>query len=898
MIILQEVIAIYQEDMLIKTKFNIPDFGKNQIKRKRLLDKLRKNENCKLITVTACAGYGKTSLISSWLAYRIKKQKVIWLTLDDEDNDEELFWSYLLMSFYRNTWVTSEMRQRSDKILCNSIPFSRLHITYLINDINELGMQMTMVLDDLGVIRNKKIIADLEFLIRNLPSNAHIVLSGREALDIGLARYKASCNVLEISGEELSFTQEETILFFKSILNINLSIEEYNKVSHIFEGWIAGMQLMALAFKESGKLAAPFFAEKELIYQYLMEEAIQGLDDNTKKFLTETSILERFCPELCDFLFEMDNSREIINKLEKSSIFLCCLDKKEGWFRYHRIFRDFLQTFIQQDEKKYFLSLYRNASVWHERRKYWKEAIHYAIKGEAFDKAVSLIEGLSSEIGYKGEAKLLHKWNQYLPKDIVENNLRLLLNSAWAYSSEGNTSKLFWCMKEIRKFKTIPMKLQVEITALHSTNIEGPQAELDAILMKSRKVLELLNPKEFLMQLICFNIGSVLLLKGSVKESLYYFEECYINSKKSGNFYLAIVSMKAIITSKIKNGQLQKAEQEICELLKELADMGGEVLPAAGLLYAQLAEIHYQRNELPKALNMAAEGVRYGELGNDVWTSGENYLVLEKIYWAMNNRKQYENIKAKALRCLEGRSFYDLSFKLECNHIQTLILEQKLALAARSISSLEETADPRLNLIYPEFVFLKAGFYTNKGNLKKAEEILLSLKKAALINDQKGILCEVQVLLSTIYEKMGSGFKALKELEAAILLAGEQGSIQFFLNEGRIMEGMLKKLINKYSTKTEQNIFIEDLLGSFEMQSVVGELSEGILSSREIEVLNMVAMGAGNEEIANKLFVSKNTVKTHLLNIYTKLGVHSRTKAVSKAEALSIITFHCMEGDS
>lgn len=892
------MIAIYQENMLIQTKFQPPDFGSLLIKRKRLFDILNENEHCKLIMVTAPAGYGKTALLSSWLITRVKKQKVTWFAADEEDNDEELFFRYFMMSFYRNAWVPEEMKQKANTIFGNAIPFSKLQLIHFVNDIARLGVQFTMVLDDLGVISNQSIIHQLEYLIHHLPSNVQLILSGRKSLDMSLAKYKVSGEVLELTAAELSFNREETISFFRNAVHCNLSWEEYEEISNSLEGWAAGMQLMALTADKAGKRSVPLYAGNHLIYTYLMEEVIGGLDDKLKGFLIETAAFNRFCPRLCNFVFETNEAGEIIHSLENLNVFLSCIDQKEGWFRYHRLFRDFLQTLIPEEEAEHRLSLYRKTSEWHEAENNWQEAIHYAIKGQDFGKAVSLMEALSMEIGCRGNSRLLHQWNQCLPKELVDHNLRLLLNSAWAYSSEGNMVSLFACLKDIRRFETIPLHLQAEITALYSSNIAGPDAALDTILLECRRALKLLTPKEFLMQLLYFNIGSILLLKGDVKESLFYYEQCYQNSRQAGNAYLSVVSKKAMITFRIRNGQLQTAEQEIFIFLKELADIGGEALPAAGLLYAQLAEIYYLRNELADALDMAVKGSRYGELGKDMWTSGENYLILEKIYWAMNDRKQYEGMQTKALMCVEGRKFFDLSFKLECNHIQALISEGKLTSASRRISSLEAITDTSLCLVYPEFTFVKAGFYIKKGKFKKAEERLLALKKAAAFNEQKGLLCEIQVLLSTIYEKMGAATQALDELEAAVSLAGEQGNYQFFLNEGELMAGMLKRLVTRRNTKINQTIFVEGLLCSFETQAAGNELPAEILSSREIEILNMVAQGVGNEEIADKLFVSKNTVKTHLLNIYSKLNVHSRTKAVSKAEALKIISFHCREGES
>lgn len=354
------MITIYQKNMLIKTKFCIPDFRNNLIKRKRLLDKLKQNENCKIIMITAPAGYGKTTLISSWLIYRANNQKVIWLTLDNEDNDEELFWSYFLMSFYTNTWVKDEIKQKVTTILCDTLPFNRLYLTYFINDIIELGIQITMVLDNFGVINNKKIVNNLEFLIHHLPSNVQLILLSRKYLNIALVKYKALGDILILTGEELSFTQEETISFFRTVKHINLSQEEYIKINYIFEGWITGMQLMEI--KDNNELLVPQIIENQLIYNYLIEEIINKLDNSIKNFLIKTSILESFCPELCDFLFHTNNAEKTINKIENLNLFLICIDKEEKLFRYHRLFRNFLQTLIQDNKEKLQLSIYKKTS--------------------------------------------------------------------------------------------------------------------------------------------------------------------------------------------------------------------------------------------------------------------------------------------------------------------------------------------------------------------------------------------------------------------------------------------------------------------------------------------------------------------------------------------------------
>lgn len=215
---LLEVITIFTENMLIKTKFKIPDFGNRLIKRKRLFDKMGQKETYKIRIVTAPAGYGKTALISSWITYGIKMQNVTWLTLEEEDNEEQLFWSYFLQSFYQKEWVPSEMKQRVDEIFCHAIAFNRQQLISFINDIVELGEPIVMVFDNFGVIKNQIIMENLGYFIHHLPANVYLIFSGRETFQLSLAKQKASGEVLVLTGGELAFTQEETIIGTKRCL--------------------------------------------------------------------------------------------------------------------------------------------------------------------------------------------------------------------------------------------------------------------------------------------------------------------------------------------------------------------------------------------------------------------------------------------------------------------------------------------------------------------------------------------------------------------------------------------------------------------------------------------------------------------------------------------------------
>ncbi len=236
---------MYKETSLIITKLNIPTVGSKLIKRPNLFKKLNDYLKYKLILINAPAGYGKTALITSWLSQKQKRKEIIaWLSLDDEDNDLEVFWSYFLLSFYKNIEKENcaSSYQWSEK-------FNRLQLVNFINRIASIDMDILMVIEDFNVITNYEIIKNLKYLIRNMPSNMHILLSSRNFTDLGLAKLRISESILDINENDLSFTLEETSQFFDKVMNISLSEEKCKLINNETEGWIAAMQMLALMMK-------------------------------------------------------------------------------------------------------------------------------------------------------------------------------------------------------------------------------------------------------------------------------------------------------------------------------------------------------------------------------------------------------------------------------------------------------------------------------------------------------------------------------------------------------------------------------------------------------------------------------------------------------------------------
>lgn len=869
---------MYKENQLITTKFNIPTIDSKVVKRPRLFRKLDTCFEYRITLVTAPAGYGKTTLVTSWLSEK-KKRKLIttWLSLDEDDNDPECFWSYFFMSLYKKMPGINDIRGEAAM-------FNKLYISHFINTVCKFDGEILMVIDDFNVITNDSILKNIKFLIMNMSLNLHFLILSRTFPKLTLSRLRAADSILEINQYDLQLTYEETTQFVCKTLDNKTPCDKCSEVWKETEGWAAGIQMMVLTIKNFGEKSL----NNNFVFEYMMEEVFLSLSENTKKFLMSTSIVDQFSVEFGNYLLSINNSIDIIKEVERLNLFLISLDGERKWFRYHNLFRSFLKRQLDKLSDDIIHKLFNRAAEWYEANKQVNKAVENYIKGENFKKAVCLIEEISSEILCSGQAKLLGKWNEMLPKDIVKANSRLIMNSAWAASADRKASEASQYIIMAEECANINRLAKAEILALTSTNIVDIN-NIDKIIDDCKNVIKELKPKEFLTQLMIFNIAKGYLFKGEVAEAEYYLKECLKISTETGEGYIEVVASKLLFIGDKLKGKHKEVEKKCKDLISKLKIEGDILLPVAGLLYAELSDVYYEWNELEKSAAMAKEGLRLGLDGEDTWTITENYFMLVKTYNAKGLSKEYKLTLEKLKKYFSSSEFFDMKLKVGSLNTENYLKRGEIIKASKWIINISSEIKGDMTMLYPEFCIAKTRLYIYEGKMDKARKILNSLEKNAEKYDANALLTKVMILRSMAYEKNGHIEEAISELEKAVALAWKQKLIRSLIGEGKWMKNMLSKL-KKYTRNDDICTFIDVLLSEFEPNfSIKADSSNEILSKREIEVIKLICDGATNLEIAQKLFVSVNTVKTHLLNIYTKLDVHSRTRAVAKAKMLKLI---------
>lgn len=880
---------MYKKESLIMTKLNIPTVSSKLLKRQSLFKRLDDYFKYKLTMINAPAGYGKTALITSWLSQKQNRKSIItWLSLDEEDNEPEIFWSYFLLSFYKNL-----EKESSASFYEWSEKFNRLQLVNLVNNINNLDVDVLIILEDFHVINDYEIIKNLKYLIKNSPANMHILVSSRSFVDLGLTKLRISESILEINEEDLIFTLEDTSQFFNKVMNIPLSEEKCKFIINETEGWVAPMQMLALMMKnlEETSFDKNMYKHKTLLFNYIAEEVFSSLTEDIKAFLACTSIFEQFSYEICNYVLDINNSMEIINEILSLNLFIISLDNEEKWFRYQNLFRSFLKDHLDKLGVEKMQELYSKIGEWYELQKQTSIAIENYIKGNNFEKAALLIQQISPEILCRGEAKILHKWNKRLPEFIVNNNPRFILNSAWGAATDGNKEEVNKYIKKFKESKDVDLNMEAEIIALRSSNLIGEKDVLE-IIKECENILKSLEPKEFLAQLINLNVAIAYLGKGKLNEAIPYFEKCLSIGIETNQLYIVVIASRALASSMKLRGEYAEIIKQNEKLISNLILKKKVFLPIVGLLYAQLAEVCNEWNEFEKAMKYAKKGLQLGLDGEDIWTIASNYLALAQIYSAMGLQEDCIASIEKAEETIEEHDLFDIKLRVECYKAEIMLQKESENPISKWLNHIMVQKNESLGVVYPEIYIIKLKCYIKENMLDKAKEILDILKINATQNQLTGLLIQVKILNSIIYSKLKNEDKALRELNYAIDLSLKEKPIQMYLNEGSLIKELLKKIKKKFKVNNseEKNIYVDKIINSFKpnLKHIVVKTAVS-LKVREIEVLKLVQEGASNSEISEELFISINTVKTHILNIYGKLDVHSRTKAVARARELNLI---------
>ncbi|MFW2487253.1 LuxR C-terminal-related transcriptional regulator [Clostridium chromiireducens] len=885
----------------IKSKINIPKAKEKLIRRLSLFEKLNESVNYKLTLVTAPAGFGKSTLISSWINFDVKNRYYMsWVSLDERDSDPLTFWRYILISINQ---IQSGMLENAFSVLNSYQSNNESAMDFLsvfINELYNIEKDLFVVLDDLYLVTNEEIYDQLRFFLRNMPINTHVIILSRVIPSIGIARLRATDNMLELSQRDISFTVKETKEFFEKVMNVTIAEEILIVLEKRTEGWAAGLQMAALSLKNNkneNDVIKNFRGDHRYVLEYLMEEVFTLLDKDIQIFLMKTSILVEMNFDLCNKIVGIENSQYILEKLDNENLFMIPLDQNKEWYRYHHLFRDFLRNRREINIKDDLVSLYNNAADWYKVNELYSISIDFYLKARNYDKAVSMIEKIDMDLMFSGEMKKVYDWCMLIPQSKLYESSRLCMNVAWFKCINGDyedTEKYLNHAQEIIE----KLKSQEEID-YYFAEIMIIKAMLATLDKDSDKIAEYLNKaKAYSSKYSLLNATTILLngtaciYRGDVLKALNFFEECLIISKNINNYYIATMANTSIIISKMLKGTLYEAEKQCMDLLEYLAQRHAENIPIAGTIYNDLALVYYEWNDLSKCRECVEKALELGMKGNISLIISISYIILAKIYFADSSSEDAFNYIKKAENTIVNNRLFNVSIDLEVVKQNMFLRIGNFQHAETLVNSEIFEREVKYNIEYVFFYMVKLRYYMLSNSLIKAEKLVDKLYESFEKRKIYKVVAEVLILKGIISEKLGNTQETLKCLSKAIMLSYKEYYMRIFLDEGQSLKNIMVKLRNKLETDLNEGakIFLNEIINGFDEVNDIKKLDNNdLLSIRELEVLEYLKDGLTNLEIADSLFVSVNTVKTHLLNIYTKLDVHSRTEALAKAADLNIL---------
>lgn len=410
--------------MLLKTRFYLPPLRAGVIRRDHLLQRLQASGGGSLVLVSAPAGYGKTTLISQWLHQY--PHTFAWLTLGAEHNVIAVFWQYLLVALRQ--MVPELGRDAEQQLLTLDTPDYQQVVIALLNDLdqfsinNRAGEPITLVLDDFHVLHNARLLQLFNLLLDHLPACIRIVITARGEPDLKLAKRRASGQLMAFGIHELRFTAEESRAFFAAVLTSPQTPEQVDALCARTEGWIAGLQLVALSLRQQGVEVSTLLTREGLdrnVADYLLDEVFAHLPAHLQQFLQQSALVKRFCAGLTNAIDERHDSLSILLELESLNLFLMPLDNHRTWYRYHELFRQFLlQRFVRGDALLRDGALAR-ALIWLEQNGYWDDAMALCVEWQRWPDALRLLQQQDLALPANADREKWLQWLRQIPAPML-----------------------------------------------------------------------------------------------------------------------------------------------------------------------------------------------------------------------------------------------------------------------------------------------------------------------------------------------------------------------------------------------------------------------------------------------------------------------------------------------
>ena len=927
---------------LLATKLAVPTARAQWVSRPRLFERLEAGRRGKLTLIAAPAGFGKTTLLSAWRATAAGQSLPFgWVALDAGDNDPLRFWSYGLAALDA---VIPGVAQPALTLLQSPQPPAIEHIlTNVLNAVSRTPAGPAhpagvLVLEDYHVITEPAIHTAVAWLLERLPDALRLIIVTRADPALPLARLRARGDLTELHADDLRFTPDEAAAFLNQTMELALTAADLAALEARTEGWIAGLQLAALALQGNVDRASfihTFSGTNRYIVDYLAAEVLAHQPAQVQTFLLHSSILDRLCGPLCAAVLGWPaadeppastglSSQGLLEALERANLFVVPLDADRYWYRYHHLFADVLrQRLTRSMAGAQITALHERASVWYEQNGLMPEAVQHALRLPDGERAAQLIQrhGLGLIVG--GQTQTVLSWLNQLPEALRQAKPYLGILHALALLFTSDLESAETRLQEVERWigpDTPPADahfIQGNTAAIRA-NIALYTGDLAACAAYGERVLAWLPETEVIARTMAqLHVARGFRVTGEATLAVERRALAAVGPIRASRNLLG--TLGAVINV-ARLQELQGRLRSAAATYQELVQIAGGPEALRGLhgalpYYVGLGDLHREWNELDLADEYRAQAMARepgtGTIDAEYVTLG--YLALARLQQARGAPDQAQRTLAAGLDLARRRGYAaHLVARVAAAqaHLALAVGHLPAAVAWATASGLHAEAELHFTR-EPEYLVLARVWIAQAGPgspgdfLTPALHLLDRLMANAADQARGASLLEISIVRVLALAAQRNRPGALAELGQALTQAAPEGWVRRFVDEGPALWELLGAVdagtvagAPGYLALLRAALPAEpgtgpggagkSAPGHLPPKAAHAELYE-LLTERELEVLRLIAAGQSNAQVAQALVIALSTVKTHTNTIFGKLGVASRTQAIARARELQLL---------